>query len=144
MCNLVRLAGDPLQALPYCRDALAALEKLSAADPRSGEERSDVANAPRQLGDVRAALAQERRALAILRDMPEQAKDENLRLYILRASVTAGEAELAIGQKQNAIADFQAASSVADKLVADDPDQAYNRLDRVRAKTHLAQALRLS
>ncbi|HZD30701.1 MAG TPA: serine/threonine-protein kinase [Candidatus Angelobacter sp.] len=148
LCRTIRLAADAARALPYCRDALAALQKLSASDPKSGEERSDVANAMLELGavqlasgDPQAALMQERRALTILHDMPEQARDENLRLYIVRASVTAGEAELALGQKQDAVVDFQTAVDVAEELVQDDPDQAYNRLDRTRAKTRLAHAL---
>jgi tetratricopeptide (TPR) repeat protein len=148
LCNLIRLIGDPVQALPHCRDGLATLQKLSAADPQSGDKRSTVANALYEMGaaqlaagDASAALALERQALAILHGMPEQAQDEKLRLYVLRASVTAGEAELALHQKQAAITEFQTAVSVAEKLVQDDPDQAYNHLDRTRAKTHLAQAL---
>ena len=151
LCNLIRLTGDPARALPHCRYGLAALDELSATDPQSGDKRSEVANALDQLGEVQlavgdalAALALERKALAILYGMPEQEQDERLRLYILRASVTAGEAELALGQTRQAIADFQTAVAVAKKLAQDDPDQAYNRLDQARAKTHLAHALAAS
>ena len=129
-------------------DSAVTLQKLSAADPGSGEFRSDVANAMRLLGDVElasgdaaTALTQERSALDLLHAMPEADRDENLQLYSLQASVTAGEAELKLGHTREAITDFQTAAAIGDKLVARDPDHAYDRLDRVRAKTKLVLAL---
>ena len=74
-------------------------------------------------------------------DMLKAEQDATLRLYVLRAYLTAGEAELALGQDNEAGADFQNAVDTADKLVRDDPDQAYTRLDEARAKRHLAQVL---
>ena len=149
--NIIRLTGDPVKAQKYFREALASMEKLNAADPRSGEKRSDMAAALHQLGeaqlaagDPRTALTQERKALATLRDMPEQSQDENLRKQIVHSSITAGEAELALGHKKEAIADFQTAADIADKMVHDDPDQAYDRLDRVRAQSHLARAMAMN
>jgi tetratricopeptide (TPR) repeat protein len=148
LCDLYRRSGSVAQAQTLCREALAKLQKLSAADPGSGEFRSDVANAMRLLGDVElaagdaaTALTQERSALDLLHAMPEADRDENLQLYSLQARVTAGEAELKLGDTREAITDFQTAAAIGDKLVARDPDHAYDRLDRARANTHLALAL---
>ena len=148
LCDLYRRSGSVAQAQTLCREALAKLQKLSAADPGSGEFRSDVANAMRLLGDVElasgdaaTALTQERSALDLLHAMPEADRDENLQLYSLQARVTAGEAELKLGHTREAITDFQTAAAIGDKLVARDPDHAYDRLDRVRAKTKLVLAL---
>lgn len=114
----------------------------------SGDKRLAVADGLRQLGeselaagDARSALAQEQKALAMFRDMPEEARDETLKLDIVRAHVTAGDAELALGEKHEAIEDFQVGAKVADELVAEDQSEAYNRLDRARVKMLLAQAL---
>ncbi len=146
--NVIRLTGDPVKAQLYCREALTALQELSSADPQSGEKRSDVAAALHRLaeaelatGDARSALAQERKALAILHDMPEQSQDENLRKQVVQSTITGGEAELTLGQTSEAIARFEAAANLAEKVANDDPDQAYNRLDRARVNTRLAQAL---
>lgn len=51
---------------------------------------------------------------------------------------------MALGHKNEAIADFHAATAIADNMVHDDPDQAYDRLDQIRATTHLALALAVS
>ena len=148
LCDLYRRTRSMSQAQSLCREALAKLEKLSAADPASGELRSDIANGVRLLGelelaagDAAAALKRERNALELLHAMPEADRDENLQLYSLQASLTAGEAELKLGRTREAITDFQTAAAIGDKLATHDPDQAYVRLDRARAKTKLASAL---
>jgi len=148
LCRVIRATGDPSRALPHCREGLASLEKLSADDPSSGDKRLAVANGLRQLGetqlaagDPRSALTQERKALAMFHDMPGAAQDATVRLYLVRAHVAAGEAAQALGAKPEAIADFRLAAEISHKLVADDPDQAYVRLEDARANTRLAEAL---
>ena len=67
LCRVIRQMGHAQQALPYCQQGLASLEKLSAADPGSGDKRLAVADAQRQLaetqivaGDTSATVAKKR------------------------------------------------------------------------------------
>ncbi len=148
VCNALRAAGRAAEGIPHCRKALAILEPLNAADPTSGEYRSDVANAHWKLGaalmssgDASSALPQLRRALAILDETPAATADANHRINLMRTSVTVGDAEHALGDENASLAAYRRATDIAERLVRDDPDQAYNKLDRARCKTRLAQSL---
>ena len=55
LCRVYRKMADPQRALPYCLEGLASLEKLSAADPGSGDKRLAVADAQRELAETQAA-----------------------------------------------------------------------------------------
>ena len=148
VCNTYRAAGRAAEGIPHCQKALAILEPLNAAAPTGAEYRSDVANAHWKMGaallangEAASALPQLQRALAILGETPGATADANHLINLMRTSVTAGDAEHALGDANAAIVDYQRATDIAQRLVRDDPDQAYNRLDRARCTTRLAQAM---
>ena len=148
LCNVLRATGDVALALEHCRDGLASLQRLSAADPQSKDKLIFVADASRQLADAqlaagqaRDALSEAKKSLGILGEVPQAARDAALLSHLLRALVTAGRAELDLGLRSEAIVDFQSASEAGEQLVREDPEHAYNRLELARAKAHLARAL---
>ena len=148
VCNAFRAAARAAEGIPHCRKALAILEPLYAADPTSAEDRSDVANAHWKLGAVllangeaASALPQLQRALAILGETPSATADANHLINLMRTSVTVGDAEHALGDANASLVDYRRATEIAQRLVRNDPDQAYNRLDRARCTTRLAQGM---
>ena len=148
LCRVYVAMNQPRQALPYCKSSVESLERLTAADTQSGDKRLALAETLQQYGDAllvsgnpRFALEQERRALALLADLPAGAQNEASHLSSLRAEIATGNAELAQGSTQAGISDLSAASEVSDKLVQQDPEQAYNHVDRLHAKLELARAL---
>ncbi len=148
LCRVYVAMEKSRQALPYCKSSVDSLERLAAADTHSGDKRLALAEALQHYGDAllasgnaRFALEQEQRALAMLANVPAGAQDEASQLYSLRAEIAAGNAKLALGSRQAGISDLSAASEVSDKLVQQDPEQAYNHVDRLHAKLELARAL---
>ena len=55
LCRVIRAMNEAGRALSYCREGLASLQKLSAADPGSGDKRLAVADALRQLDETQLA-----------------------------------------------------------------------------------------
>jgi non-specific serine/threonine protein kinase/serine/threonine-protein kinase len=55
LCRVIRAMNEAGRALSYCREGLVSLQKLSAADPGSGDKRLAVADALRQLDETKLA-----------------------------------------------------------------------------------------
>ena len=148
LCKVLGATGDVVHALEHCGDGLDSLQRLSAADPQSKDKLVVVADASRQMADAqlaagqaRDALTEAKKSLGIFAEVPEAARDTALLSYLLHALVTAGEAEVDLGLRSEAVVDFQSAAEVGGQLVREDPEHAYNRLELARSKAHLARAL---
>jgi hypothetical protein len=55
LCRGIRAMNEAERALAYCREGLVSLQKLSAADPGSGDKRLAAADALRQLDETELA-----------------------------------------------------------------------------------------
>lgn len=148
VCNTMRRAGDIRGAIGHCRRALDIAQQLSAADPASSEMLSDVANSHRRLGDVllddgnpTAALAEQRAAMGILRSLTAGSKDANLLGGLARATIGAGDDEMALHRAGDALPYYRLAVETAEPLANGDPTLASARSDLARGQTRLADCL---
>lgn len=129
-------ASRPLEALPLLDAAAATARELVAEDPASVMEPQLAATIEltrsRALLDLGRAHAAKRRAEEATRQvrtiLPRMSDDRGLGRILARAAIAAGRSEAHLGQKAAALRHSLDAVALAEKLVADNPEDASARI----------------
>ncbi len=147
--DLLNMSGQFSQAKLVYDQAIAALKKAWAGDPRHPEVRNDLALATdargwahRELGDVKAAEQDYRGALAVFDDLlAEFPTSPRYRESLARVCNSLGLIEKSSGRPSDAEAHFRREQALVERLFQDFPDRLEHKRELARSLTNLGYVL---